>query len=130
MRLLLDTHTFIWFLNGDSNLSTTARELMEDQENERLLSIASLWEMAIKISIGKLEQRGSFTDLVQGPMKDNAIDLIPINSSHLDALTTLPFHHRDPFDRLIIAQSTIEQIPIISRDVAFDAYSVKRKWTD
>lgn len=128
MKLLLDTHTLLWFLNGDAQLSSVACELIEDQDNERFLSIASLWEMAIKISIGKLTQRSSFDDLINGPLKDNAIDLLPIRSIHLDTLTNLPFHHRDPFDRLMIAQSMVEQMPIVSRDLAFDTYPVERRW--
>lgn len=128
MKLLLDTHALLWFLNGDSQLSSVACELIEDQDNERFLSVVSLWEMAIKMSIGKLTQRSSFDDLINGPIKDNAIDLLPIRSAHLDTLTTLPFHHRDPFDRLIIAQSMVEQMPIVSRDLAFDTYPVERRW--
>jgi PIN domain nuclease of toxin-antitoxin system len=130
LKFLLDTHTFLWFLNGDTNLSATARALIEDPQNERLLSIASLWEMAIKISIGKLEQSSSFEDLINGPMRNNAIDLLPITPSHLDTLTTLPFHHRDPFDRLIITQSIVEQMPIIGRDSTFDIYPVERRWAE
>lgn len=130
MKLLLDTHTLLWFLNGDAMLSATARELIENPNNERLVSVASLWEMAIKISIGKLEQEISFEDLIAGPLKNNAIALFTILPTHLDALKTLPFHHKDPFDRLIIAQSLAEQIPILSRDLAFDAYPIQRLWTD
>ena len=128
MRLLLDTHALLWFLDGNSQLSATARELIESPENERLLSIASLWEMAIKVSIGKLEHKISFTELVEGPIKENAINLLPIHASHLDTLKILPFHHRDPFDRLIIAQSIVEDIPILSRDSTFDDYPTERKW--
>ena len=128
MTFLLDTHTLLWFLNGDSHLSTKAQALIEDPINERLISIASLWEMAIKVSIGKLEQDISFTNLVPGPLKNNAINILPIIPAHLDTLASLSYHHRDPFDRLIIAQSIVEQIPIISRDMTFNAYPVERIW--
>ena len=128
MKLLLDTHTVLWFINGDANLSAVARQLIEDHENERLLSIASLWEMAIKISIGKLELNISFANLLEQQITTNAIDLLHISPAHLDVLKTLSFHHRDPFDRLIIAQSIVENVPILSRDITFDLYPIERRW--
>ena len=91
VKLLLDTHMFLWFINGDANLSAVARQLIEDHENERLLSIASLWELAIKISIGKLELNISFADLLEQQITGNAIDLLPISPAHLDVLKTLSF---------------------------------------
>ncbi len=129
MKLLLDTHTYLWFINGDSNLSSIARQLIESPENERLLSIASLWEMAIKISIGKLKLNTSFSDLVERQIAGNAIELLHIDPLHLDVVKTLSFFHQDPFDRLIIAQSIAENVPIISRDATFDLYPIERKWT-
>ena len=129
MRLLLDTHTFLWFIDGDTSLSPYARQLIEDRTNERLLSIASLWEMAIKASLGRLSLTLSFTDLVAEHMHGNAIELFEILPHHLDVLTTLPFHHKDPFDRMIIAQSQAENIPILSRDSAFDDYAIRRLWS-
>ena len=129
MRLLLDTHTFLWFIDGDTALSSYARQLIEDRTNERLLSIASLWEMAIKASLGRLTLTLSFTDLVAKHVHGNAIELFEILPSHLDVLTTLPFHHKDPFDRMIIAQSQAENMPILSRDSAFDDYAIRRLWS-
>ena len=129
MKLLLDTHTYLWFINGDSNLSSIARQLIESPENERLLSIASLWEMAIKISIGKLKLNTSFSDLVEKQIAGNAIDLLHIYPLHLDVVKTLSFFHHDPFDRLIVAQSIVENVPIVSRDATFDLYPIERKWT-
>ena len=129
MRLLLDTHTFLWFIEGDTALSPYARQLIEDRTNERLLSIASLWEMAIKASLGRLTLALSFTDLVAEHVHGNAIELFEILPRHLDVLTTLPFHHKDPFDRMIIAQSQAENIPILSRDSAFDDYVIQRLWS-
>jgi PIN domain nuclease of toxin-antitoxin system len=128
MRLLLDTHTFLWFIDGSPDLSSYIRGLIEEPSNERLLSIASLWEMAIKISMDRLELNMTFTDLVENQVKANAIELLPIKPGHLDVLANLPFHHRDPFDRLLIAQSISEGIPILSRDGSFDDYSIKRLW--
>ena len=129
MRLLLDTHTFLWFIGGDAALSPYARQLIEDRTNERLLSIASLWEMAIKVSLDRLTVPLPFTDLVAEHVYGNAMDLFGISLHHLDVLATLPFHHKDPFDRLIIAQGQAENIPILSRDPAFDDYAIRRLWT-
>lgn len=129
MRLLLDTHTFLWFIDGDVALSPHARQLIEDRTNERLLSIASLWEMAIKVSLRRLTLSHSFTDLVAEHVHGNANELFEIRPNHLDVLTTLPFHHKDPFDRVIIAQGQAETIPIVSRDPAFDDYAIRRLWT-
>jgi PIN domain nuclease of toxin-antitoxin system len=126
VRLLLDTHTFLWFIDGDTALSPYARRLIEDRTNERLLSVASLWEMAIKASLGRLTLTLSFTDLMVEHVHGNAIELFEILPRHLDVLTTLPFYHKDPFDRMIIAQSQAENIPILSRDSAFDDYSIRR----
>ncbi len=129
MRVVLDTHTFLWFIDGDATLSPYARQLIEDRTNERLLSMASLWEMAIKVSLRRLTLRLSFTDLVTEHVYGNAIELLEIRPNHLDVLTTLPFHHKDPFDRMIIAQGQAENIPIVSRDPAFDDYAIRRLWT-
>jgi PIN domain nuclease of toxin-antitoxin system len=129
VRLLLDTHTLLWFIGGDAALSRYARQLIEDRTNERLLGIASLWEMAIKAGLGRLTLTLSFTDLVVVHMHGNAIELLGILPKHLDVLTTLPFYHKDPFDRLIIAQGQAENIPILSRDPALDDYAIRRLWT-
>jgi len=128
MRLLLDSHAFLWFIMGSANLSVNARALIEDPANERLLSVASLWEIAIKTSLGKLTLSAPFDELIPAQLKLNGIDLLNIKVDHLSTLTTLPFHHRDPFDRLIIAQAIVEKLPVISLDGAFDAYGVTRHW--
>ena len=128
MRVLLDTHAFLWFIMGSANLSVTARVLIVNPANERLLSVASLWEIAIKTSLRKLTLSAPFDELIPTQLKLNGIDLLNINVDHLSTLTTLPFHHRDPFDRLIIAQAIVEQLPVISLDGAFDAYGVTRHW--
>jgi len=128
MRLLLDTHTFLWFIAGSLNLSDTARNLIQEQENQKFLSIAGLWEMSIKASIGKLELGMTLTELVKREVYGNAIDLLEIRPEHLDELAKLPFHHKDPFDRLMISQSLVENIPIVSRDSAYRSYPVHLLW--
>ena len=128
MKFLLDTHAFLWFIMGSANLSSNARTLIEDPANERLLSVASLWEVAIKASLGKLTLSGPFIDLIPSQLTLNGIDLLNIKVDHLSTLTTLPFHHRDPFDRLIIAQAIVEKLPVISLDGVFDTYGVTRHW--
>jgi PIN domain nuclease of toxin-antitoxin system len=128
MRLLLDTHTFLWFIEGNLNLSDVARDLIEDQANQRFLSVASLWEMSINVSIGKLELGMTFTELVKREVYGNAIELLEIQPEHLDELAKLPFHHKDPFDRLMIAQSLAEGIPIVTKDAAFRSYPVSLLW--
>ena len=128
MRLLLDTHSFLWFISGSTNLSPTARTLIEDASNQPLLSAASLWEMAIKLSLGKLSLAQPFEVLIPQQMRLNGIKLLGIEIEHTAAVSKLPFHHRDPFDRLLIAQAMVEQMPIVSADTAFDTYPVKRLW--
>ena len=128
MKLLLDTHTFLWFIEGNLNLSGAARSLIEDRGNQRFISIASLWEMSIKLSIGKLELTITFIELVERQVYGNAIELLEIQPEHLDKLAKLPFHHKDPFDRLIIAQSLAEHIPIVTKDSAFENYLTTVLW--
>jgi PIN domain nuclease of toxin-antitoxin system len=128
MKLLLDTHTFLWFIEGDRNLSSTARNLIEDQKNQKFLSVASLWEMSIKISLGRLELKMTFTELVDRQVYGNAIDLLNIQPEHLNELVKLSFHHKDPFDRLLIAQSLAEKIPVLTKDGAFKSYPVTLLW--
>jgi PIN domain nuclease of toxin-antitoxin system len=129
VRFLLDTHTFLWFINGDTKLSPYARQQIENAENTRLLSTASLWEMAIKVSTGKLKLGMSFTELYTIHIQGNAIEILEMTSEHLDILKTLPFHHKDPFDRMIISQGIAENIPILSHDELFDNYeNAERIW--
>ena len=128
MRLMLDTHTFLWFIEGSLNLSDTAKNLIEDERNQKFLSVASLWEMSIKVSIGKLQLKMAFTELVKQQIYGNAIELLTIKPEHLDELAKLPFHHKDPFDRLIIAQSLVESLPLITKDTVFESYPVQILW--
>ena len=128
MRLLLDTHSFIWYIMDSHKLSDRGRELIENEDNEILLSLASVWEMAIKQSTGKLSLGLPFKAFIEEQLSANSIELLIINLDHIDTVVTLPFHHRDPFDRLIIAQAMVEQIPIISVDSVFDSYPSQRLW--
>ncbi|GAB3634731.1 type II toxin-antitoxin system VapC family toxin [Hymenobacter arcticus] len=123
MDLLLDTHAFIWLFNGDNNLSNTAKDLIEDSRNTCWLSIVSLWETGIKTSIGKLALRGDFAE-IDVFMTTGAIRLLPISFEHLLRLQHLAFHHRDPLDRLLIAQAFSEGLTLLSRDAVFPQYGV------
>lgn len=128
MKLLLDTHSFLWFIEDDARLSRTAKTIIEDGDNEVLLSVGSLWEMAIKVSLGKLKFSQPFATFVPAQLATNTISLLPITVDHPAQVVTLPFHHRDPFDRLLIAQALTEDIPIVGADAVFDGYGVKRFW--
>jgi PIN domain nuclease of toxin-antitoxin system len=128
MKLLLDTHTFLWFIGGNFNLSNTARKAIENTTNQRFISIVTLWEISIKVSIGKLKLGLAFTKLVEQEVYGNAIEILEISSEHLDELVKLPFHHKDPFDRLIIAQSLVEDATLISKDAVFQSYPIKLLW--
>ncbi len=125
--ILLDTHALIWFITNDSKLSPAANQLIA-KSSKVLVSTATLWEIAIKLSIGKLDMGGTFDDLFPTHLDDNNFTLLPMTLAHLSHVGRLPFHHRDPFDRLLIAQSMTENMPIISKDAHFDAYSVTRLW--
>ena len=128
MRVLLDTHAFLWFVLGDLKLSSNARDHIEDPGNEKLVSPASYWEIAIKISINKYTLSQPYEAFMQKGIAGNSFIILPIELQHTVALTTLPFHHRDPFDQLIIAQAMVENISVISGDAAFAAYPVTCIW--
>ncbi|NJK75756.1 MAG: type II toxin-antitoxin system VapC family toxin [Oscillatoriales cyanobacterium RU_3_3] len=128
MRLLLDTHAFIWYTTDSLRLSTTARALIDNGDNDILLSAASVWEMAIKHSIGRLNFSRPFMEFIKQQLAINRIEILEISFDHIEVVASLPLHHRDPFDRMIISQSMAEQMPILSVDVIFDAYSIARIW--
>ena len=128
MRLLLDTHSFLWFIMGSPKLGEKARTLIGDAGSEKFLSVGSLWEMAIKISLGKLTLAEPFEVLIPRQIDTNGIQVLQIDVTHLAALVALPFHHRDPFDRLFAAQCATEKLPIISVDPVFDACGIQRMW--
>lgn len=128
MNLLLDTHAFLWFIEGSDELSGRAKGLIENQGNDRYLSVGSLWEMAIKVSIGKLDVPLPFTRLVREHVRGNAISILGLRAPHLDMQRSLPFHHRDPFDRMIIAQAKVEEMDVVGRDEKFEPYEVGLLW--
>lgn len=128
MRLLLDTHTFIWFTFNAPELPPATRKLLENGANELFFSDVSVWEMSIKVSIGKLHFSTNVTDLVSQQMKKDDLQRLPIEYPHLSLIEILPLHHKDPFDRLLIAQAQVENLSIISIDAAFDRYNITRLW--
>jgi PIN domain nuclease of toxin-antitoxin system len=128
MDLILDTHSFLWFINGNAELSSNARALIEKAEHRKLISKASLWEIAIKMSLGKLSLPAPFGDFIPNHIEPNGFEVLDIRLPHFAAVSVLPFHHRDPFDRLLIAQAIIEDSPIVSKDEQFDAYAITRLW--
>ena len=127
MNILLDTHTFIWFFNGDEQLSLKAKKLIEDSKNQKFVSIASIWEVAIKIGLKKLVFDGN-TSEVGDLMKQNGFQLLHISISHTTVYESLEFLHRDPFDRILVAQAIVEKMTIITRDENIQKYSVKTNW--
>lgn len=127
MNLLLDTHSYIWFSENNELLSDTAKQLIENQENRVFLSAASLWEIAIKISLHKLMIDKSMTDVMRD-FRRSGIYLLPIDLTHIELVSRLPFHHRDPFNRIIAAQALCENMTLVGKDLALDAYGVRRLW--
>jgi PIN domain nuclease of toxin-antitoxin system len=124
VRLLLDTHVLLWFLAGDPSLSARSRAAIEEPSNELLLSVASLWEMAIKVSLGKLALPSDYTGFLTTQLAENDIEILGIGLAHTAMVVELPFHHRDPFDRMLIAQAMVERLTIVNQDRTFDAYPV------
>ena len=127
MNILLDTHALIWFLEGDSQLSNSAKTAITNPANTCFLSQASMWEIAIKISIKKLEMKNSYQNLPK-LLWQNGIEILPFEFEHFEYILTLPFHHKDPFDRIIIAQSVIDKMSVISCDDNFPSYPVNIIW--
>lgn len=128
MNLLLDTHSFLWWIQGGTVLSERARQALEEARGTVYLSAASLWEMAIKIRLGKLRAPEPFDQFILRQVQDNRLEILPIHAQHVLATMNLPAHHRDPFDRLLIAQAQTEDLLLISRDAVFGHYDVKVLW--
>lgn len=128
MNLLVDTHTLLWSYFDPSRLSATATTALIDPNNRVLVSPASCWEIAIKISIGKLQIAESFLDFVQHAVVDNGFKFLSLKPRHAAELISLPYHHRDPFDRMIVAQAIVEQLTIVSSDQILDQYPIQRIW--
>ena len=128
MRFLLDTHSLLWFFSGDTQLSDRTRAIMEDINQTKLISLASVWEMAIKLSKNKLTLAIPLEDYINQKIQFQDYELLSIRLHHLNLISTLPFFHNDPFDRLLIAQAIADNLPILSCDVSLDAYKIKRIW--
>jgi len=131
MKYLIDTHIFIWFVTGSKLFSPTAKRLILNENNQIFISIASLWEISIKTSIGKLDISRNYEDVIDD-LNNNSIEILPIDFAHTVENNKLPFYHRDPFDRIIISQAIVENLDFISSDEIFDDYlkgkSIKRIW--
>ena len=128
MNLLLDTHILIWLIDGSEKLNKTARHAIEDESNSLYLIIASLWEITIKTSLGKLELGIPLEQITTNFILPSGFKILPIHFSHLLVLKDLPFHHRDPFDRMLISQAISESLTLVSEDRAFGDYTVKTLW--
>jgi PIN domain nuclease of toxin-antitoxin system len=128
LKLLLDTHTLLWFVLGDVRCSTRARTEIESEANSIFISPASHWEIAIKIGLGKYALPGSFRAFFEAAIASNGFTVLPIEPHHTAQLIDLPVHHRDPFDRLIVAQAMAEGMSVVSADEVIDRYGVTRIW--
>ena len=128
MRVLVDTHTFLWALLGDHRLSARAKQVLTSGEHELVFSLVSLWEIAIKIKVGKLNAVGSSVAYIRDEMGEYGMELLPVRYEHILQLEHLPLHHSEPFDRLLIAQAVAESLPILTHDKMFPLYPVKLIW--
>lgn len=128
MRVLLDTHVFLWWVEGDRALSAKARAALADQENECLISLVTVWELAIKAGLGKLKLALPLKRYVVEHAAANGFRMLDIRLNHIGRVETLATHHRDPFDRLLIAQAIEEELPVVTADTVFRKYGVKRVW--
>lgn len=128
MRLLLDSHALLWFCEGNAALSVSARAAIEDLGNEKYVSHVTAWEVAIKASLGKLKLAVPYDELFPGALLTNGFLALPPAFQHYRELLTLPFHHRDPFDRLLIAQARVEGLTLVSCDPHFPAYGGPLLW--
>jgi len=128
MKVLLDTHAFLWAIAGDKKLSKTARKTFLDPSNRLFFSAVSMWEICIKISLEKLALKGGWFKKIQNEMITNAVQWLPVEMQHCFELTKLPFHHRDPFDRMLVAQARVEDLQVLSRDVRLSVYDIECLW--
>lgn len=128
MRYLLDTHALVWFLQDAPELPDAVARRIEADDAENHVSIASVWEMAIKISLDKLRVPYDLATTLPELLAEGGFRVLPLEFRHLETVRALPFHHRDPFDRLLVAQTTMEDLTLLSRDSVFDTYGVRRLW--
>lgn len=126
MPVLLDTHAFLWWCEDSPELSKKARKIISGEDC--VLSLASLWEIAIKVSLGRLKLPSPFDRYIPDQISENGFSRLDIGFRHLAGCAVLPWHHRDPFDRLLVAQAIEEDLPVVSRDKMFDRYGVRRIW--
>jgi PIN domain nuclease of toxin-antitoxin system len=128
LRLLLDTHAFLWWVTDDAKLSSRARAAVAADDGECLVSVASAWEMAIKVSLGKLSVVGPLERFLPEQLALNRFGVLHVELGHVARVARLPFHHRDPFDRLLAAQALEEELSVVSADAVFRRYGVRRIW--
>ena len=128
MQVLLDTQAFLWWVFADSRLSRGASRVVADEDNDCLISLASAWELAIKAASGKIKLKEPVARFIPSELRANGFSMLDIRFSHISMIEQLPPHHRDPFDRLIIAQALTEALPVVSIDSAFDSYGLERIW--
>jgi PIN domain nuclease of toxin-antitoxin system len=128
MKILLDAHAFLWWITDDPKLSSRARETISDVDNELFLSAAIGWEITIKVQIGRLKLPEDPKDFIPEQLRINGIKSLPIQMNHVLHVSTLPSHHRDPFDRLLVAQAQLEGMPILSADPQIGKYKVEVIW--
>ena len=128
MRLLLDTHSLIWAVDQPARIGAAARLELENTSNDILVSAAKIWELSIKVGLGKLTLTRAYREWMSQAVADLGASILPITIDFAEAQSTLPWHHRDPFDRLLVAQAIVENIPLVSGDEAFDQYGIQRLW--
>jgi PIN domain nuclease of toxin-antitoxin system len=128
VRVLLDTQAFLWFVLNDARLSRLAENVIADPAHHVLVSPASYWEVAVKVSVGRYALSSAFEDFWRQGIAGNGFSVLPVELRHAAALSTLPFHHRDPFDRMLVAQAIVEGVPLVSCDAPLDAYAIQRIW--
>jgi PIN domain nuclease of toxin-antitoxin system len=128
VRLLVDSHVLIWYVSQDKQLSSTARDAITQSSNQLFLSVASLWEIAIKVGLQKLTLSSPYFAWMTQAVADVGLQILPISLEHCDRVVNLPRHHGDPFDRIMIVQAVHEQLEVVSHDAQFDSYGVHRIW--
>jgi PIN domain nuclease of toxin-antitoxin system len=128
MRLLLDTHVFLWWNEASPKLSPRVRQLLSDPENNLYLSVASAWEMALKVQSGKLGLPAATSVYIPARLGHYGMEALPVTLEHVLAVSTLPVYHRDPFDRMLVAQGQVERLPIVTHDPQVSKYAVETIW--
>lgn len=128
MRLLVDSHSVVWAVDATARLSAAATAALQDPANELLVSAATIWEISIKVGLRKLTLSSPYADWMKQAMADLDLAILPVTVEYADAQSRLPWHHRDPFDRFLIAQALTDGIAVVSADAQFDAYGVRRLW--